>query len=87
MYCFTMFVPDPGGIESVVYPTLHPLPSPSRNLSSARIQAVTDHTSISPPTVPEGEGLCRGGTTFATSRGVGLGSEICQVVMSCVLSS
>jgi len=57
MYCFTMFVPDPGGIESVASPTLHPLPTPSRNLSSTRIQAVTDHTSISPPTVPEGEGL------------------------------
>jgi len=86
MHRFTMFVPDPGGIECSVSHT-SPLPSPSRNLYSTRIQAVTDHTSISPPTVPEVEGLCRGGTTFATSRGVGLGSEICQVVMSCVLSS
>ena len=39
MYCFTMFVPDPGGIESVASPTLHPLPCPQRNLSSTRIQA------------------------------------------------
>jgi hypothetical protein len=38
-YCFTMLVPDPGGIESVASPTLHPLPLPSRNLSSTRIQA------------------------------------------------
>jgi hypothetical protein len=39
VYCFTMFVPDPGGIESVASLTLHPLPSPSRNLSSTRTQA------------------------------------------------
>lgn len=39
MCCFTMFVPDPGGIERVASPTPHPLPTPSRNLSSTRIQA------------------------------------------------
>jgi hypothetical protein len=88
VYCFTMFVPDPGGIERVTSPTRHPLPSSSRNLSSTRIQAhsLTIHQ-YHLLLYLRVKGCVGAERRLQIIRGVGVGSEKCQVVMSCVLSS